>query len=608
MDYQQLKKIQQVFWRHLKPAIRSPGAIIQLIRKVLLTISSGRLPNLIRRYGGPKCLEREYAQWVQLYDSAPIRQETLAHRPLFSALMVVDTLNTSDSAVRSILRQTYTNWQLLISLRASDDGRAPPELFSQHDQIKWFPANNDTSLASSFEKLLAESAGEWVLILTSGTILSDQALYFMAAELNRYPAAEIIYSDEDGMDKHGKRCNPNFKPDWNPLLLLSQNYMGKGVAYQKARLQAAGGFKDTLNQMLEWDLALRMTDFCKAEHIRHIPRVLSHGVEVNEQQLNPSDTARFKERILTTHFLRVGRKVSFIKAAGERLRIQYALPSQPPQISIIIPTRDNFTFLTKCVHSIIEKTTYPNYEIIVVDNQSRDAKTLQYLSELETRGQARVLCYDAPFNYSAINNFAVGHAKGELLALVNDDIEVISPDWLEEMAGYAIQPETGAVGAMLFYPDDTIQHAGMVLGLHGVSGHIYSAQPKGYAGYQGRGQVPQNFSAITAACILLRRDVYLEIRGLDEQFPIACNDVDLCLRLLEKAYWNVWTPYAEFYHHESVTRGYDDSLQNQRRAKKEIACMQHRWGSRLVQDPAYNPNLSLETDFVLAFPPRLGTH
>lgn len=602
---QQLKKVYQVFLRHLKPAIRSPGAIMQLIRKVLLTISSGRLPNLIRRYGGPKSIEREYARWVRLYDNAPIHQETLAHRPFFSVLMVVDTLNRYDPSVQSILRQTYTNWQLLISLGASLNGQPPPELFSQHDQIKWFPASNDASLASNFDKLLAESAGEWVLILTPCNILSDQALYFIAAEFNRYPNADIIYSDEDRMDKLGKRCHPNFKPDWNPLLLLSQNYMGKAVAYRKEQLQAAGGFKDTLDQLLEWDIALRMTDFCKPEHIRHIPRVLSHGDEANEQQLNPSHTARFKEQILTTHFLRVGRKVSFIKAAGERLRIQYALPSPHPQISIIIPTRDNFTFLNKCVHSIIEKTTYPNYEIIVVDNQSRDAKTLQYLSELETRGQARVLRYDAPFNYSAINNFAVGHANGELLALVNDDIEVISPDWLEEMAGYAIQPETGAVGAMLFYPDDTIQHAGTILGLHGIAGHIFPGQPRGYPGDQGRCLVPQNLTAVTAACMLLGRAIYEAVGGLDEALPVACNDVDLCLRIMQKGYQNVWTPYAELYHHESVSRGYDDTSARQNRAAAETAVMRHRWGTRLLQDPAYSPNFSLESDFALAFPPRV---
>lgn len=604
MDYQQLKTVYQVFLRHLKPALRSPGEAIQLIKKVFSTVSSGGLPKLLRRYSVPKNFQREYARWVALYDSATFGQERLNFQPLFSILIVVDSPHGYNSLVSSLRRQTYPDWQLLISCHASLASSEQPQLLSRHDQIRWFQADKDTSLASRFDQLLTESAGEWIIILAPSTILSDHALYFYAAEINKYPAAEIIYSDEDKIDKKGQRYQPHFKPDWNPVLLLSQNYMGKAVAYRKARLQATRGLHNILEQMFEWDLALRMTAFCKAEHIRHIPRVLSHGDALSEPKLNETDMARLSKDVLAAHFQRLERKASFVDLAKGRLRIKYELPSPVPLISIIIPTRDNTTFLAKCVQSIREKTTYPSYEIIIVDNQSRDAKTLQYLGELEARGELRVLRYEAPFNYSAINNFAVAHAKGELLALVNDDIEVISPDWLEEMAGYAIQPETGAVGAMLFYPNDTIQHAGTILGLHGVAGHVFPGQPRGYPGDYERCLTAQNLTAVTAACMVLRRVIYEEAGGLDEALPIACNDVDLCLRLVQKGYQNVWTPHAELYHHESVSRGYDDTQARQERAAVETAMMWQRWEGRLLEDPAYNPNFSLESDFALAFPPR----
>ncbi|MGH8600837.1 MAG: glycosyltransferase family 2 protein [Burkholderiales bacterium] len=280
------------------------------------------------------------------------------------------------------------------------------------------------------------------------------------------------------------------------------------------------------------------------------------------------------------------------------------MPQPVPRISLLIPTRNRVDLLRRCVESILAKTTYPDFELLVIDNQSDDGAAMDYLRRLATHERVRVLRYDKPFNYSAINNWAARECTGELLGLVNNDIEVISPDWLEEMAGFAVRPDTGVVGAMLYYPDDTIQHAGMLLGIHGVAGHAYAGMPRGYRGYMARALVAQEVSAVTGACLLVRREVYAAVGGLDERLPVEFNDVDFCLRVRQRGYRNVWTPFAELYHHESASRAIDDAAAKQARSAG-IACMLERWGEALREDPAYNPNLSLQSlNFELAFPPR----
>jgi GT2 family glycosyltransferase len=266
--------------------------------------------------------------------------------------------------------------------------------------------------------------------------------------------------------------------------------------------------------------------------------------------------------------------------------------------------------LQRCIDTIYQRTTYRPFELMIVDNQSDDSATLEYLRRIERERGLRILRYNAPFNYAAINNFAVQHARGEIIGLLNNDLEVITPDWLEEMVSHAIQPEIGAVGAMLYYPNNTIQHAGMILGLGtmaGVSGHPYQNKPAGYPGQGSRALVCQNLSSVTAACLVLRRQVFEEAGGLDEaNLAVAFNDVDLCLRIMEKGYRNVWTPYAELYHYESASRGYEETHRKLARFEKESEYMRQRWGELLWNDPAYNPNLALDREaFTLAFPPRV---
>ena len=287
-------------------------------------------------------------------------------------------------------------------------------------------------------------------------------------------------------------------------------------------------------------------------------------------------------------------------------RVRYPIPSPAPLVSIIIPTRNGANFLKTCIDSILVKTLYSPYEIIVIDNQSDKEDALAYLKFLEREKLAAVIKYDAPFNYSAINNFAVLQSKGSLICLMNNDIEVISKDWLNEMVAQASRPEIGAAGPMLYYPDDTIQHAGVILGLGGVAGHIYTGYARGSCGYKNHACLVQNLSAVTAACLVVRKDVFQEVGGLDEiNLPVAFNDIDFCLRLLEKGYRNLWTPFVELYHHESATRGYEDTPEKIKRFQNEISYMQERWGDLLKYDPAYNPNLTLDgVGSDLALPPR----
>jgi GT2 family glycosyltransferase len=288
------------------------------------------------------------------------------------------------------------------------------------------------------------------------------------------------------------------------------------------------------------------------------------------------------------------------------LVVSYPLPETAPLVSLIVPTRDGGKVLRSCLESIRGKTGYPNYEIVVVDNQSRDTATCDYLASLAGAGVVRLLHYDKPFNYSAINNFAVSQARGEIVGLLNDDLEVISPDWLTEMVRHALRPEIGAVGAMLYYPDRRIQHAGVILGLRGVAGHIGHGLLPEQVNYPERLGLVQNYSAVTAACLLVRKAVYQQIGGLDEQsLPVAYNDVDFCLRLGAAGYRNLWTPLAELYHHESVSRGYDETSDKKERWQRESLYMQKQWGRMINSDPCYNPNLTLAwPDCRVACPPR----
>ena len=570
---------------------------------------------------GPTDLSN-YEQWLRVYDTRPPEmlesQRTEARAmpapPLISILLPV--YNTPERwlrrAIQSVCEQTYPHWELCIA----DDASTLPhvravveELAAADGRIKVAlrPENGHISAASNSALELA--TGEFVGLLDHDDELAPHALFEIALVLGRHPQADLVYSDEDKIDEDGRRFEPYFKPDWNPDLILGQNYLSHFSVYRTALVREVGAFRVGYEGSQDWDLALRVTDRSAADRILHIPKVLYHwraisgstALELSEKSY-PVDAAR---RALADHFAAKGIAARLEPVPGGHWRTVFPLPDPAPLVSLIIPTRNGLEHLRRCVDSITAKTDYPAYEILIVDNGSDDRETIAWLRRAEERG-VRVLPYPEPFNYAAINNTAVRAARGEIVTLLNNDLEVINAGWLTEMVSHACREGVGCVGAMLYFPNDMIQHAGVILGVGGVAGHAFRDFPRGTEGVFNRARLVQSYSAVTAACMSVRKAVYLNVGGMDEdELAVAFNDIDFCLKVRRAGLRNIWTPFAELYHHESASRGADDTPEKRSRFDREVEVMLRRWGTELTADPAYNPNLSLErNDFSLAIPPR----
>jgi GT2 family glycosyltransferase len=444
-----------------------------------------------------------------------------------------------------------------------------------------------------------------VALLDQDGLLSDHALFWVADAINHNLDIRLIYSDEDKLDEAGRRLGHYFKCDWNLDLFYSHNLIAHLGVYRADLLSEIGGFRVEMEGAQDYDLALRCVEHIAPEQIHHIPRILYHRRIHAENATRTPEAMRMGERALNEHLQRkrINAKAELVSLG---YRVRYALPDNPPMVSLIIPTRNGLQLIRQCVDTILKKTTYPNYEILIVDNGSDDIATLQYFDTLRSDNRVRIMRDDRSFNYSALNNAAAKLARGEVLGLLNNDLEVISSEWLSEMVSIALQPRVGAVGARLWYPNDTLQHGGVILGIGGYAGHAHKHLPRNEPGYAGRANCIQSFSVVTAACLVTRKTIYEEVGGLNEtDLKVAYNDIDFCLRVRKAGYRNVWTPYAELYHHESATRGYDDTPEKKAVAAKERQYMSQRWGDQLLNDPAYSPNLTLESeDFSLAWPPR----
>lgn len=564
----------------------------------------------------------DYESWIDRYERPNFMQRielrrrarALRYKPLFSVLL--PTYNTPTkwliAAIESVRRQSYPHWELCISDDASPEPAVRETLrrYARRDsRIKVTYREQNGHISASSNSALAMARGEFVALLDHDDEFSPSALYAVALELNRTPDLDLIYSDEDKIDEYGWRFDPYFKSDWNPDLLNGQNCVSHLGVFRTERLRETGGFREGVEGCQDWDVALRMTEGIPESQIRHIPRVLYHWRAI------PGSTAlaldeknyigRTGRKMLTEHFDRLKQKVEVTPVEGGHWRIKYALTSRP-LVTIIIPTRNQVDLLRRCLTSVEALTQYENYQFLIVDNLSDEPESVGYLRELSRRG-IRVLKYAKPFNYSAINNFAVAQAEGELICFLNNDMEAMTGEWLEEMVSHALRPEIGAVGGKLFFPDGTLQHTGIILGLGGPAGHILYKFNSNTGGYYNRARLVCNYSAVTAACMVLRKSVFLEAGGLDEEhLPVSYNDVDLCLRIERLGYRNLYTPFAQFYHHESASRGEDAARENYVRSRNEIEVMWQRWGSLLLHDPGYNPSLSLtRPDFSLAAPPRL---
>ncbi|MGH8060854.1 MAG: glycosyltransferase family 2 protein [Pseudoxanthomonas sp.] len=617
---QMLRGIQDVtdrmFW---EDAI---GALVEFCRLAVKGRISQGADRLVARYQEVHRQQAHgYTHWIALFDSpsparlerARLRIEGLVRRPLLSLLL--PTHNTPVALLRkcidSVRDQVYENWELCIADDASSASvrRVLNEYAAKDPRIKLHLRAHHGHICEASNDALGLATGEYLGFLDHDDELSPEALGEMVMAIEANPDARLFYSDEDKIDESGKRFDPHFKPAWSPDLLRSQNYLCHFVVLETQLVRMVGGLRPGFEGAQDHDLLLRCVEKLRHDQVVHIPKVLYHWRATagstalgGEQKPYSLEAGR---RAVEQHLARTGATATVEVTQGGYYNVRRKLDRAAPAVTIVIPTRDRKYLLSACVESILEKTDYPNYHIVVVDNGSVDDDARQYLAELHENPRITVLAYAAPFNFSAIINHAVRHANGEVLCILNNDVEVITRGWLDEMVAEALRPEVGVVGCMLYYPDNTIQHAGVVLGIGGVAGHVHSRLHKGANGYLGRAAVKQNFTALTGACIVLRREVFKEVSGLDESLPVAFNDIDFCMRVARKGYLNVWTPNAELYHHESASRGLENTPEKRARFDLEVSAMQRRWAAQLQQDPAYNPNLTLDgCHFELAFPPR----
>jgi glycosyltransferase involved in cell wall biosynthesis len=570
----------------------------------------------------------EYSDWARKFDTPSAldidrhRDETAAFRlqPTISILMPVFDPDPAilDAAIRSARDQLYTRWELCIADDASSNPVVAAVLRSHSNadpRIKLHFRNERGNISTASNTALAMAGGDYIALFDHDDLLPPLALYWVVDAINRHPDAQILYSDEDKIDGRGRRFDPYFKSDFNHVLLLAQNMISHLGVYRRDLVVSVGGFRVGFEGSQDHDLALRCVERVSRDEIVHIPRILYHWRAIagsTALATTEKPTAVCTAQRAVTEHVRLCDLGATVEPAPEspiHLRIRHSIPTPPPLTSIVVCTRDHESLLRTAIESIVTKTTYPHYEIVVLDNGSRDPGMLDYLASISARPGITVIRDDSPFNYSRLNNTAVSHARGEVLCLLNDDIEVLAPDWLDEMVSFAVQSDVGAVGARLWYPDGTLQHGGIIIGVGGVAGHAHPRLAKGDAGYFGRAVLQQELSAVTGACLVVRRDVFDEVSGLDEQLAVAFNDVDLCLRIRAAGYRNIWTPFAELIHHESASRGYEDNPEKLARFQQEIRFMQDRWGATLETDPYYNPNLSMQAgDFSLQPPQASMAH
>ncbi|MFN3521878.1 MAG: glycosyltransferase family 2 protein [Phenylobacterium sp.] len=566
----------------------------------------------------------DYAQWVAdndtltAEDRAAIRAHVarLAHQPLISVVMPAYNTDEAllEAAIASVEAQLYPNWELCIA----DDASPKPHVWAalqkaaaRNPKIKVVRRAQNGHISAATNSALELAAGEFVALMDHDDLLPEQALYEVVVELNAHPDADLIYSDEDKVDGEGRRFEPHFKTDWNPELFLTQNMISHLGVYRRSILEKIGGLRVGFEGSQDYDLALRTIEQTTPERIRHIPAVLYHwrqqAAEASFSEGFLDQCARAARQAVSEHLQRTGAEGVTVENQPELpawLQVRRPLPDPAPMVSIIVPTRDRAKLLAACAEGVLHKTDYPNLELIIVDNGSVEPETEALFQTLVADPRVRLLRRPGPFNYSALNNAAAAEARGEILLLLNNDIEVIEGHWLAELVSQAVRPEIGAVGARLLYPDGTVQHGGVILGVgpHDgprVAGHLHPSAAREDTGYYGHLRVARNCSAVTAACMALRKAVFDEVGGLDAvNLTVAFNDVDLCLRIREAGYGVVWTPHAELYHMESATRGTDVKPEAVARANREIAYMRERWGDVLDNDPFFGPN----------FDPRYGDY
>lgn len=552
--------------------------------------------------------EVPYGPWYEQY--IPTREELEKQRkkkwnygPKIS--IIVPAYKTPEAFLRqmmdSLLAQTYANWELCIANASPEDASMEyvlKEYAKKDSRILWKKLEENKGIAENTNEAFAMATGEFAGLLDHDDLLAPNALYEVAKVLETEPDIDVLYTDEDKVrgDEVLEHFQPHLKPDFNIDLLRSNNYICHFFVVRKSLLEKTGGFRREYDGAQDYDFIFRCTQ--AAGKIHHIPEILYHW---RTHQSSTADNPESKlyafeagKRAIEENLRQNGLigEVSHTKDYGF-YRVKYPVQGEP-LVSIIIPNKDAKEDLEKCIQSILEKSSYTNYEILIVENNSTGEEIFSYYKELSENSRIRLLRWKREFNYSAINNYGAKKAKGDYLLFLNNDTEVISPDWIEEMLGFCQRPDTGIVGARLYFGNNTVQHAGTVIGIGGIAGHMFTDMPRERSGYMHKAAIIQDLSAVTAACMMVKRQVFDEVQGFEEQLSVAFNDVDFCLRVREKQYLVVYDPYVELYHYESKSRGAEDSKEKVHRFQSEIEFMRCRWETLLKKgDPYYNKNLSL---------------
>ena len=550
--------------------------------------------------------EVEYQEWYE--KNKPSEEELARQRKKkwkepVTISVLVPAYRTPEAFLRqmieSVLNQTYPYLELCIADGSGKNisvEKVVKEYQANDQRVRYQRLEKNEGIAGNTNAAIRMATGDYLALFDHDDLLSPNALFEVASTIEK-DKADVVYTDEDKVTSDLKEhFQPHFKPDFNPDLLCSNNYICHLFVVKRSLALKLGGQDPAYDGAQDYDFIFRCTE--EAEKIVHIAKILYHW-RVHQASTADNPTSKMYafdagKRAIEAHLQRIGAKaeVSHTKDLGF-YRVKYQVQGNP-KVSIVIPNKDEKETLKKCLESIWQKTTYSNYEIILVENNSTTREIRDYYQELDGKNGVRVVYWDKEFNYSAINNFGISYAKGEYILCLNNDITVTSPEWMEELLANCQRPEVGIVGARLYYPDNTIQHAGIVLGMGGCAGSLFVGLARSRGGYLHKAALQQDLSAVTAACFMVKKEAFEKVGGFEEKLAVAFNDVDFCLKVRHAGYLVVYDPYAELYHHESKTRGYENTEAKKRRFQEEIEYMRCHWMPDILRDPYYNENLSLK--------------
>lgn len=553
--------------------------------------------------------DQKYQVWIKKNEPNEAgltkqRETKFAIQPKISFIvpMYQTPLKFFEQLVEALLKQTYSNWELCLADGSPEKNPHLEKIVSKDDRIKYQFLEDNKGISGNTNEALKLATGDFLALLDHDDLIPEFCAYEIVKCINENPEVEFIYTDEDKIQgKKEIRKDPYFKPDFSIDTLRANNYITHLSIFKKELMDKLGGFKEEYNGAQDFDIILRASE--ETNQIVHIPKVLYHW------RVHPASTAmdsdakpyayQAGQRAISDHLQRQGLQAK-VTPGGDIpgiYEVMYEVIGNP-KVSIIIPNKDSVKLLKNCIDSIVTLSTYSNYEILIIENNSEEKATFEYYETIQKNEKVKVILYpETGFNYSKIINFGVQHSEAEYVMQLNSDTEILTPNWLEKFIGFAQREDVGAVGARLYYEDKSIQHAGIVVGIGGLAANMLSELPKGVHAYFGKDCLTQNMSAVTGACLFSRRTIYEEVGYMDEEhFKVAFNDVDFCLKIREKGYKIIYHPYIELMHYESKTRGYENTPEKKARFEKESNSFHKKWKTVIDQgDPYYNPNLSLTT-------------